>query len=379
MNSIKEKIYYWSPFLSPIATSKAVINSAASLMKYSSNYESNILNFFGEFDESKQLINEKKIKLLGFYNFNITKKLPYKGFIKSRISFILIFLLGFYPLKKFLKKNEPDFLIIHLITSLPLLLLIFFNFKTKFILRISGMPRMNILRKLLWKIALKKVYNVTCPTMNTLNYIKNLNIIEENKLKLLYDPILEIRKIVKKREERILYKNYFLSVGRLSKQKNFIFLCKAFKEIVKLNSDSKLLIAGNGEDETLIKRFIEKNKLNKNIILIGFKDNIYPYFKNASGFILTSLWEDPGFVLVEASFCRTPILSSDAWPGPIELIKDKKNGFIFESNNLKSFLKNFKDFANRQKKNEMIINGLKMSNKFTLFSHYKELNKILRK
>ena len=34
------------------------------------------------------------------------------------------------------------------------------------------MPRMNILRKLLWKIALKKVYNVTCPTMNTLNYIK---------------------------------------------------------------------------------------------------------------------------------------------------------------------------------------------------------------
>ena len=46
----QKKIYYWSPFLSPIATCKAVLNSAESLMKYSSNYESYILNFFGEFD-----------------------------------------------------------------------------------------------------------------------------------------------------------------------------------------------------------------------------------------------------------------------------------------------------------------------------------------
>ena len=52
---------------------------------------------------------------------------------------------NFFKLKKYLDKNNPDFLIIHLLTSLPLILLILFKFKTKFILRISGYPKMNFL------------------------------------------------------------------------------------------------------------------------------------------------------------------------------------------------------------------------------------------
>ena len=99
-----------------------------------------------------------------------------------------------------------------------------------------------------------------------------------------------------------------MSVGGLTKQKNFIFLCKAFKKIVKEHSDIKLLIAGEGEQRTELSNFIKENNLSKNIILLGFIENIFPYFKNSNGFILTSLWEDPGFVLVEAAFCRAPIL-----------------------------------------------------------------------
>ena len=78
------------------------------------------------------------------------------------------------PLKKLIDKEKPDFLIIHLITSLPLILLIFFNFNTKFILRISGMPKLNFFRKVLWKLISKKIYLVTCPTITTLNYLISL-------------------------------------------------------------------------------------------------------------------------------------------------------------------------------------------------------------
>ena len=60
-----------------------------------------------------------------------------------------------------------------------------------------------------------------------------------------------------------------------------------------------------------------RNNLDQNIILPGYIKNIYPYFKKSKGFISTSLWEDPGFVLIEASYCRTPVLSSNAWPGPV--------------------------------------------------------------
>ena len=86
-----------------------------------------------------------------------------------------------------------------------------------------------------------------------------------------------------------------------------MFLCKAFKELIKENRDIKLMIAGSGEEELNLKKFINKNNLQKNIILLGYIENIYPYFKNSKGFILSSLWEDPGFVLIEASFCKSII------------------------------------------------------------------------
>ena len=63
----------------------------------------------------------------------------------------------------------------HLLTSLPLTLLLFFQFKTKFILRISGLPRLNFIRKLLWRLVGKKIFLVTCPSKETLNHINKLN------------------------------------------------------------------------------------------------------------------------------------------------------------------------------------------------------------
>ena len=163
----------------------------------------------------------------------------------------------------------------------------------------------------------------------------------------------------------------------MTAQKNFIFLCRAIKQIVKNNSNIKILIAGNGEQEREISNFIRNNKLEKNIILIGFQQNIFPYLKNAKGFILTSLWEDPGFVLIEAGICRTPVLTSDAWPGPVEIIKNNYNGFQFKSNNLVDFEQNFEKLENTKNLNEIILNNLKFTKKFTLFNHYLELDKIL--
>ena len=126
---------------------------------------------------------------------------------------------------RILKKNPPDYIIVHLITSLPLILLSIFNFKTKFILRISGLPRLNIFRKLLWKLALKKVYIITCPTQQTSEFIKSLKLCDENKLKVLFDPIIDVSEINKNKKEKIdTNDNFYIAIGRLTKQKFFISL-----------------------------------------------------------------------------------------------------------------------------------------------------------
>ena len=379
-----KKIFYWSPSLVDIATNMAVINSIHSLKKFSKNYECYLLNFFGEFDRFKEKLTEKKIDLIGYFNEKIFNYLPKHGKLPSRFSFILIFLASYFPLKKILNTHKPDYLIVHLITSLPLFLLLFNKFETKFILRISGLPNLNIFRKFLWKISFKKVFQITCPTNKTKKMILQLGLVDENKIKVLPDPVIEVSQFAKKKLklDRIKEKDYYFAAGRLTAQKNFLFLCKCFKELVKKNSKIKLIIAGRGEEEKILKNYILKNNLTKNILLIGHTNNIFSYIYRSKGFILSSIYEDPGFVLIEAGMLKKFILTSDCPNGPIEMIRDNFNGKVFKSNNKESFLNKFKEFEKLIESSEedkiILINNLKNVKKFSIFNHFQKINNILK-
>ena len=171
------KVFYWAPFFTEIATISAVINSAKSLLRYPKNnkYSVSIINAIGEWDEYQTTIN-KNINFKNLSKKNYVKKIPKGGFLKSRFSYLFIFAISFFKLLKLINSEKPDFLIIHLITSLPIFSSIFFNKKTKIILRISGLPKLNFLRFYFWKFFSKNIYKVTCPTKSTYQYISQKNI-----------------------------------------------------------------------------------------------------------------------------------------------------------------------------------------------------------
>lgn len=380
----KNNIFYWSPSLVKIATNQAVIQSASGINKFDDKYTAKILNFFGEFQEYEEEIYKNKTNLITFYNKKLFNFLPRHGFLKSRLSFIIIFILGIFPLHNLLKKTKPNFLIIHLITSLPLFLLFFFKYETKFILRISGFPKLNFFRKLLWKLTLNKIYKITCPTNSTKNYLTGLNIIDKNKIEVLQDPVLDIIKIRKLQLESLDKKinNYLFAAGRLTKQKNFEFLINGFNKVHKNHPSIKLLIAGDGELQKKLKLVIKNLNLENKVHLIGFKKNVFKYMKNSKGFILSSLWEDPGFVLIEAAFCRVPIITSDCHNGPKEIINNDTYGYIFKSNDLDDFVKTLDKYLMDISDNKNLISSkkiklLKKVNIYTKFRHYIELKKIL--
>ena len=141
------KIYYWSPFFSHIATINAVIKSAESIIKYQKKkqMEVSLIDAIGEWENYKNKIN-KKINIIKLNRKNYINYIPKNSYIKSRISYIFIFFLNFFKLTKLVNQDKPDYLIIHLITSLPLFLLNFFKLQTQVILRISGFPKMYIFR-----------------------------------------------------------------------------------------------------------------------------------------------------------------------------------------------------------------------------------------
>jgi glycosyltransferase involved in cell wall biosynthesis len=379
----KKTVCYWSPFISKVATIKAVYNSALSLNKYSNGeFESIIIDVFGEWKNYNNL-NSNRLKIHSLNYIKLLFSFSSEGFLKSRIKYIIIFISSFFALKKYLIKFKPDFLVVHLVTSLPLFLNLIFNFNTKFILRISGKPQMNLIRYFFWKIVLKKIYKITFPTLETLEYFKSLNFSCTEKFSLLYDPIIKIKDINKKKREPInnlVIKNcqYFLAIGRLTKQKNFLFLVKCFNKLLLNNPSLKLVIIGEGEEESKIQNFINDNKLQNNVHLLGFKKNVFKYFKNCKAFILSSLWEDPGFVIVEAITCETLVLSSDCPSGPNEIIGNK-NGILFKNNSESNFIKKFNLLINLNEGEEKYykINAKKKSKSFSIFNHYKNLYKLL--
>tara|TARA_B100000579_G_scaffold379522_1_gene346905 strand:- start:2179 stop:3318 length:1140 start_codon:yes stop_codon:yes gene_type:complete len=376
-----KKIYYWSPFFSDIATIKAVLNSVISISKFAKNdLKPTLINVIGEWDSYKDIILKNNIEVIDLKLSKNFKKKKIRGFFQSRYYQIKIFILAFFPLISILKRNKPDIFVLHLVTSLPLFLNYLFNFKSKIILRISGLPKLNIFRKLFWKIAIKKVDIITTPTIATKNHLQK--ILNKKEIYLLRDPIIYVKEINKK---QINYKNHksesniYVAIGRLTKQKNFLFLLNCFKKIIDINKNNYLYILGNGENYRKLEEFIKKNNLEKNIFLEGYKENIYKYLNKARAFILSSLWEDPGFVLVEASYSNTTIISSDCENGPKEILDENKNGFLFKSNDYNSFIETFDRFEKTNSKEISIkkINAKKMSKNFSLFSHYCELNKIL--
>ena len=118
--------------------------------------------------------------------------------------------------------------------------------------------------------------------------------------------------------------------------------------------------------------------LTEKIKLLGFKENIFPYLKKSKFFILSSLWEDPGFVLIEAAASNTSIISSDCINGPKDFIKNDLNGFSFKSNNEESFAETFKNayFCNKDIIFKKKVKAKKEAKLYTSFNHFTELVKI---
>lgn len=377
----KTHIYYWSPFISNVATVNAVLGSIRSLKTYSDQkFEPHVINAAGEWNKYNKELNDNDINIIKLSNSKIIDNSNYTGFFKSRLIYLYLFFILFIPLLRLLRKSPPDYLVIHLITPLPLLLNYIFNIKTKIILRISGLPKLNFIRKFFWKKTLKKIYHITCPTKSTTSYMQELKIISSEKISTLYDPILSTKIINKIKSKRtgFEFNNFYLAIGRLTKQKNFKFLVEVFSEFLK-TSDNNLIIIGEGEQRDSLQKLIEKKKLKDKITLIGYKDNVFEYFEKSKCFILSSLWEDPGFVLVESAYMNTPIISSDCDNGPKEILGDGSNGILFKSNNKASLLDALHQFENMDRNiiNKKLLDCKKGIKVFTYFNHFKSLEKIL--
>ena len=120
------------------------------------------------------------------------------------------------------------------------------------------------------------------------------------------------------------------SVGRLEKQKNFELAIKACKIIKNTNLNFKWFIIGDGNDRGYLQKLIDTYQLNDTIFLLGKKVNPYPYIKNSSLYVQTSIFEGLCIAVAEALSLNVPIVVTNI-VGLKEYV-NSENGFISEMN-----------------------------------------------
>ncbi|MHA2282682.1 MAG: glycosyltransferase [Planctomycetota bacterium] len=122
-----------------------------------------------------------------------------------------------------------------------------------------------------------------------------------------------------------------LAVGRLTKQKDFTILIKAFA-LLRQSRSARLLIVGEGPERQMLETLIQQLDVKEDISIPGFIENPYAYMGRASVFILSSLWEGLPTVLMEALFCGAPIVATDCPSGPREILRNGEDGRLVPMN-----------------------------------------------
>ena len=126
------------------------------------------------------------------------------------------------------------------------------------------------------------------------------------------------------------YKGFkIVSLGRIDPVKRFSCIPKIISEIKNKTIPFKWFVIGGGEgaEKELLLQNIKYYNVENVLILLGEKNNPYPYIKNADLLVSTSLSEACPYVINEAKTLHTPIVSTD-FGSIYEFIENDLNGFI---------------------------------------------------
>ncbi len=160
------------------------------------------------------------------------------------------------------------------------------------------------------------------------NSIKKITVLPKNKFKVIYNGI-PIPKNMKSNKKALFgtNKKAILAAGTLKQRKDFITIIKALS-ILKLKNykDLKLFIMGEGPMREEIHDVIVKLHMEKDVELIGFKKDVYPYMASADLFVHSSEVEGFALVIAEALSCGTNVVSTDTPHGPKEILNNGQFG-----------------------------------------------------
>jgi glycosyltransferase involved in cell wall biosynthesis len=275
-----------------------------------------------------------------FIDLPFSKNPSTNHFIARIIRFVLLIV----NLRKIKRRNKIDVAISFLEASN--IVNVFSRRKEKLILSVrahlsrefSDDKRLHIFKTLIRKLY-NRAFKVVTPSEEIkVDLVKNFSVREE-KITVIYNFINKTDFLKQSSEpvdepqviEAFAQGPVLINVGRLTNPKGQWFLPRILKKVQEKVPGTRLIILGAGPLKERIEREALHSKLttfdgteNKHpfydIYLPGFKDNPFPYLRKSDIFVFPSVYEGFPNVMLEAMSCGLPIISSDCFSGPREIL-----------------------------------------------------------
>ncbi len=191
------------------------------------------------------------------------------------------------------------------------------------------------------------------------DHVENRLGVAQNRITTLYNAVPDVTVSTpraKLREELNIPEDAFvlLFVGRLHIQKSVDTLLLAAKQLAAEIANLQVLIVGEGKgyEEENLRSLCNEIDLNNAVRFCGTTETPEYYFSAADAFVLPSVFEGLGLVVLEAFRASIPVIATNI-EGPQELIRHGENGLLFEPRNVEqlveSVLKLYHNTALRQR------------------------------
>lgn len=149
-----------------------------------------------------------------------------------------------------------------------------------------------------------------------------------------------------------------LTIGRFSPQKKLEEIPAICRGLVDRGLDIRWFVIGYGSEaiERVVRENITKENVENNVILLGKKDNPYPYIKACDIYVQPSRYEGKSITVREAQILYKPVIVTD-YPTASSQIQDGVDGVIVPME-IEACVKGMVDFIRNTEKQKAIIDYL---------------------
>ena len=234
----------------------------------------------------------------------------------------------------YLRRERPQAVIMSLLTVPGIWAAKLAHVPTKSIISVQGLPNPGSLHHpLIQKYTYLMADAIIADCDAIADVLAKVSGIDAARIKTIYNPVLDGSEVQKLREP--VTHPWFLDdgppiilgVGRFLKQKDFHTLIRAFHK-VRSRRPARLVILGEGKERASLEALVRELGIESDVSLPGFENNPFKYMRRADAFVLSSLWEGPGHVVIEALAAGVPIVATDCPAGPRETLLDGRLGSL---------------------------------------------------